>query len=64
MAEFWRLSRNKVVSLSFMGLKSAKDYQCLTVRKNVVVSLHSLCIRLAVSVAMTIFKKQKDRSSA
>lgn len=27
-----------------------------------VVSLHCLCIRLAASVAMTIFKKQKDKS--
>lgn len=30
MTEIWRLSCNKVVPLSFMGLKSAKDYQCLT----------------------------------
>lgn len=27
-----------------------------------VVYLHCLCIRLAASVAMTIFKKQKDKS--
>lgn len=63
MAEFGRLNRNKVVPLGFMGLKSAKDYQCLTVRKIMVVSWHCLCIRVAVSVAMTIFKKQKDKSS-